>query len=459
MRVLQLSLRPVVVAQRSGFQQSIRLCSSHADQAHPKEPSADEERESLDHRHIGTQQQLYMINALTPGSVFFLPHGTRIYNRLLSFMRAQLSVFGFDEVVSPIIYKKSLWETSGHWDKYKDDMFGVLGRNEETKEEFGLKPMNCPGHCLIFKATEKSYRELPVRYSDFSPLHRNEASGALSGLTRVRRFHQDDGHIFCRSDQVQEEIKASLQLMGNVYQVFKLSSYKFLLSTRPDQYIGSLEEWNRAEADLKTALEESNHEFQINEKDGAFYGPKIDVLLKDSNGKEHQAATIQLDFQLPQRFELSYRGPDDTLNHRPVMIHRAVFGSLERFLAVMIDQFQGKWPLWLSPRQMMVVPIADRHAEYARKVQAELSGVDTRGAPGIQSINTSVLYVDVDDRQTTLGLRIRDAIQKGYNYVAVVGDKEMETGFVALRKPQGKASSVSIEEARQTLLYQIAKYE
>ncbi|KAK9328493.1 hypothetical protein V1520DRAFT_345961 [Lipomyces starkeyi] len=438
---------------------STRFCSSHSSQSATDDGDNDLSDVFLDHRQIGTQQELYMINPLTPGSVFLLPHGTRIYNKLLAFMRAQLKVFGFEEVVSPIIYRKSLWETSGHWEKYKEDMFEVGGRNQDTKEEYGLKPMNCPGHCLIYGAAERSYRELPMRYADFSPLHRNEASGALTGLTRVRRFHQDDGHIFCRPDQVQAEIKASIKLVDNVYKIFKIPSYRLLLSTRPEQYIGTVEEWDTAESDLRDALDESGQEWLVNDGDGAFYGPKIDILIKDSNGKEHQAATIQLDFQMPQRFQLTYRGDDDTLGHRPVMIHRAVFGSVERFMAIIIEQIQGKWPLWLSPRQAVIVPIADRHVEYARKVKEQISGVPSGDNADLLDLSTSTFYIDVDDRSSTLGHRLREAIKKGYNYIGVVGDKEMADGTVALRQRTGKPTSMKIEDVRQFLIDSVARYE
>ncbi|KAK9236015.1 hypothetical protein V1525DRAFT_380332 [Lipomyces kononenkoae] len=436
---------------------SMRFCSSHS--AHSKADDDDVIDAFLDHRQIGAQQELYMINPLTPGSVFLLPHGTRIYNKLLAFMRAQLKVFGFEEVISPIIYRKSLWETSGHWEKYKEDMFEVGGRNEETKEEYGLKPMNCPGHCLMYAAAERSYRELPIRYADFSPLHRNEASGSLTGLTRVRRFHQDDGHIFCRPDQVQREIKASIKLVDNVYKIFKIPSYRLLLSTRPEQYIGTIQEWDQAESSLREALDESGQPWLVQNGDGAFYGPKIDILVKDSNGKEHQAATIQLDFQLPQRFQLTYRGDDDTLDHRPVMIHRAVFGSVERFMAVIIEQIQGKWPLWLSPRQAIIVPIADRHVGYAREVKEKISGVPSGDREDIPDFNISTFYVDIDDRASTLGHRLREAIKKSYNYIGVVGDKEMADGTVALRPRTGKPVVMKIEEVRQFFIDSVARYE
>ncbi|KAK9450966.1 uncharacterized protein V1518DRAFT_412191 [Limtongia smithiae] len=443
-----------------------RYCSNHAAPGTAAK-NAVPTIEFKDHRRIGAEQDLFMINELTPGSVFFLPHGTRIYSRLLEFIRAQMRVFGFEEVVSPIIYKRALWQTSGHWEKYKDDMFEVKGRvqpspgakaDDEYEHQYGLKPMNCPGHCLMYGHSDKSYRDLPVRYADFSPLHRNESSTTISGLTRVRRFHQDDGHIFCRPDQVGAEIRASLQLVDNVYKVFGIPSYRLMLSTRPDQYIGELEEWDRAESALKDALDASGQKWELNAGDGAFYGPKIDILLCDKNNKEHQAATIQLDFQLPQRFNLTYKGDDDTMNHRPVMIHRAVFGSLERFMAILIEQNQGKWPLWLSPRQVMIVPVAERHAKYASKAQELLSGIPQSQQSEVLPLGSQTLYVDVDARSTTMSSRLREAITKGYTYLGVVGDKEAEEGTIALRKASGKPTTMLLADARASLLDEVAHY-
>ena len=334
-----------------------------------------------------------------------------MFHKLTAFLKAQYAQFGFQEVISPTIYKKSLWEKSGHWENYAADMFSVTGRGftgeGEGKqigenEEFGLKPMNCPGHCLLFASKARSFRDLPIRFSDFSPLHRNEISGALSGLTRVRRFHQDDGHIFCRPSQVAEEISRTLNFVRLAYETFNLGPYRLALSTRPeDHYIGALEEWDSAENALRGALEKSGQEWSLNPGDGAFYGPKIDIILKDSDGKEHQTATIQLDFQLPKRFELEYIAPAPELEAkgqttddpkllavsgpvRPVMVHRAVLGSVERFMALLIEHYNGRWPFWLNPKQVSVITVSDDPAtvEFAKKAMdimqtAQLMGFDT----------------------------------------------------------------------------------
>ncbi|KAK9455710.1 hypothetical protein V1511DRAFT_498502 [Dipodascopsis uninucleata] len=431
-------------------------CDDHNPQAQPTQTLEDVFR---DHRQLGVAQDLFMINPLTPGSVFFLPHGTRVFNKLVEFMRAQLRVFGFDEVVSPIIYRKGLWETSGHWDQYQEDMFQVSAYNDEAKEVYGLKPMNCPGHCMMYRNTDRSYRDLPIRFADFSPLHRNEASGALTGLTRVRRFHQDDGHIFCRPDQVAHEINSTIKLVDQVYKVFGMPSYRLLLSTRPEQYIGSLDEWNKAEDALRSVLSESGKEWTVNESDGAFYGPKIDIVMKDLHGKEHQAATIQLDFQLPQRFDLKYRTEDPNITRRPVMVHRAVFGSVERFMAILIEQNQGKWPFWLSPRQMLLIPISDKHVEYAKKVQHEISGIPEISDRSHQ-LNSNAFYVDIDDRTVPMGTKLRDSYKKGYNYVGVVGNNELLDGTVALRAAGNKNSMILTPSAiREMFITKSSRYE
>ncbi|KAJ2984659.1 hypothetical protein NUW58_g5946 [Xylaria curta] len=347
-----------------------RSCSSHATTKPPPIPPAD-------HRQLGVQQELFTTSVYSPGSPILLPNGARIFNRLVEFLRRQYARYGFDEVITPTIYKKALWKKSGHLENYSDDMFTVTSTSpsrsdaakDSEEDEYGLKPMNCPGHCLIFASHLRSYRDLPIRYADFSPLHRNEISGALSGLTRVRRFHQDDGHIFCRPSQIEEEIRKTLDFVRVVYSTFKLGPYRLTLSTRPaDHYIGAPEEWETAEGALKRALDVSGQDWTINEGDGAFYGPKIDIVLRDSDGKEHQTATIQLDFQLPKRFDLGYVAPapeyerrgetttdPDALNETglvtPVLIHRAVLGSVERLMALLIEHYNGAWPFWLNPRQ------------------------------------------------------------------------------------------------------------
>ncbi|EGW34799.1 mitochondrial threonyl tRNA synthetase [Spathaspora passalidarum NRRL Y-27907] len=402
---------------------------------------------------LSQQQLLYTTDPTSPGSIFFLPHGTRIFNKLIQFMKNQQTKYGFQEVVTPLIYKTKLWKQSGHWDNYKEDMFKVLGNDqsrddelavepcgshhvhEEEFHEYGLKPMNCPGHCMIFAKFERSYNELPIRYSDFSSLHRNEASGALSGLTRVRRFHQDDGHIFCELSQIDQEIKNTINLIKDTYGVFGIgvNDIEFYLSTRPeDKFMGDIETWNVAEQQLKNVLNSTTDKWEIREGDGAFYGPKIDVLLTDAFKKKHQVGTIQLDFQLPSRFELKYISQDGTRTNRPILVHRAVFGSLERFFAILLDHYQGNWPFWINPRQAVIIPVSSSHHEYAEALQKQLSG-DILNSEDIAPITGYHFYVDVDKRDATVGLRIKEAIQKGYSYIIMVGDKDIANGTYAIR--------------------------
>ncbi|KAK3336079.1 threonyl-tRNA synthetase mitochondrial precursor [Cercophora scortea] len=412
-----------------------------------------------DHRDLGVQQELFTTSIYSPGSPIFLPNGARIFNRLVEFLRKQYVHYGFQEVITPTIFKKALWAKSGHLDNYADDMFTVTSTSPsraDTKEtgeedEYGLKPMNCPGHCLIFGSKVRSYRDLPIRYADFSPLHRNEISGALSGLTRVRRFHQDDGHIFCRPSQIEDEIRKTLDFIRVTYNIFRLGPYRLALSTRPaDHYIGSLEDWEQAESSLKRALDASGQAWTVNEGDGAFYGPKIDVVLKDSDGKEHQTATIQLDFQLPKRFELEYQAPAPELEQRgetttdpellavygpvrPVLVHRAVLGSVERLMALLIEHFDGKWPFWLNPRQGIILTVNDSEPvmQWARHTQKVLLGTaseataDGRGSP-------TQLAVDIDDRVRSLSHKIREAKTKRYGMIIVVGPKDVAKGTVAV---------------------------
>jgi threonyl-tRNA synthetase len=422
----------------------------------------------LDHRTLAQAHNLFITSPYSPGSPLILPNGAYVFQKLQSFLRAQYPQFGFQEVITPIIYKKSLWEISGHWENYAEDMFSVKGRGatgqaEQTQigedEEFGLKPMNCPGHCLLFRDEIKSYRDLPIRYADFSALHRNEVSGSLTGLTRVRRFHQDDAHIFCRPDQILSEIEQTLKFVGMVYNTFGLGPYKLLLSTRPkDSFIGTVDEWDQAEKQLSTALDNIGSEWAINEGDGAFYGPKIDIILKDSNGKEHQTATIQLDFQLPQRFDLQYQaspeeletgsqtsmdaGLDPTLR-RPVIVHRAIYGSIERFMALLIEHYAGKYPFWLSPRPAIILSLnADPKVQaHILRIQSVLSGLQSHDAPLSTSvaapkplpISTIHLPVDVDTSDRSLGKKIAEARVKKYNHIIVVGGKEAADGSMNLR--------------------------
>eukprot|EP00835_Amoeboradix_gromovi_P000351 NODE_12_length_45166_cov_0.552511.p6 type:complete len:565 gc:universal NODE_12_length_45166_cov_0.552511:27322-25628(-) len=295
-----------------------------------------EEAAKRDHRKLGKEMELVMFHEYSPGSAFFLPHGTRVYNKLVDYMKEQYRKRGFHEVITPNMYNTRLWETSGHWMNYQENMFSF----DVEKEKFALKPMNCPGHCLMFKNRDRSYRELPLRLADFGVLHRNEFSGALSGLTRVRRFCQDDAHIFCTINQIKQEMLGCLDFLKEVYGVFGFK-FDLRLSTRPEKYLGEVETWNEAEKLLQSALDEFGNPWTINEGDGAFYGPKIDITVKDALNRSHQCATIQLDFQLPQRFGLEYRS--ETGLDRPVMIHRAILGSVERMFAVLLEHYAGKW--------------------------------------------------------------------------------------------------------------------
>ncbi|KAL0096834.1 threonyl-tRNA synthetase [Phycomyces blakesleeanus] len=405
-----------------------------------------------------------MIHQYSPGSIFMLPHGTRIVHKLQDFLRKQYARYGYEEVMTPLIYKKDLWETSGHWQNYMEDMFMVKsGREKEDScqhhnhEEggeglYGLKPMNCPGHCLIFDSTPKSYRDLPIRLADFSPLHRNEASGALSGLTRVRRFHQDDAHIFCTNEQIASEITSCLEFVDYVYGAFKFPHYDLTLSTRPESsYIGTIEEWDTAEGALKQALEATGRPWSIKEGDGAFYGPKIDIMIKDSSGKSHQTATIQLDFQLPQRFGLKYIDENDQ-TQTPVIVHRAILGSIERMMAILIEHTKGKWPLWLSPRQGVIIPVSSQFADYAKTVANALShgnGSEER------------YYIDAEtSSRERLNKMIRQAQMDRYNYIFVVGQKEMDAGTVNVRTRGGDMlGTMSLEEVRRMFAEKTASFE
>ncbi|CDK25861.1 unnamed protein product [Kuraishia capsulata CBS 1993] len=374
-----------------------------------------EEAASRDHRKIGKEQELFFFHEMSPGSCFWLPHGARVYNQLVELLRGEYRKRGYEEVITPNMFNAKLWETSGHWANYKENMFTF----EVEKDQFGLKPMNCPGHCLMFKSRERSYRELPWRVADFGVIHRNEFSGALSGLTRVRRFQQDDAHIFCMQDQIEQEVSGVFDFLQHIYGIFGFE-FKMELSTRPEKYLGELETWNNAETKLANALNAWGGQWEINEGDGAFYGPKIDIMISDALRRWHQCATIQLDFQLPQRFELEFRGKDDSADiQRPVMIHRAIMGSIERMTAVLIEHFAGKWPFWLSPRQVLVVPVGVKYNEYATKVQQKLSAAG--------------FYADAELSGNTLQKKVRTGQLQKYNFIFIVGEQEQEAGSVNIR--------------------------
>uniref|UniRef100_A0A1A8DU27 threonine--tRNA ligase n=1 Tax=Nothobranchius kadleci TaxID=1051664 RepID=A0A1A8DU27_NOTKA len=379
-----------------------------------------EEAKNRDHRKIGKDQELFFFHDLSPGSCFFLPRGAFIYNTLTEFIRDEYWRRGFEEVASPNIYNSKLWETSGHWQHYSENMFSF----EAEKETFALKPMNCPGHCLMFDHRPRSWRELPLRMADFGVLHRNELSGALTGLTRVRRFQQDDAHIFCSMEQIEEEIKGCLDFLRTVYDVFGFT-FKLNLSTRPEKFLGDPQMWDQAEKQLENSLNEFGEKWVLNPGDGAFYGPKIDIQIKDAIGRYHQCATIQLDFQLPIRFNLCFIGRDGDDQKRPVIIHRAILGSVERMIAILTESCGGKWPLWLSPRQVMVVPVGPTCDEYAEKVK--------------QEFHSNGFMSDVDaDSGCTLNKKIRNAQLAQYNFILVVGEKEKTSNTVNVRTRDNK---------------------
>ncbi|KAG9488384.1 hypothetical protein GDO78_007933 [Eleutherodactylus coqui] len=379
-----------------------------------------EEAKNRDHRKIGREQELFFFHDLSPGSCFFLPRGAFIYNQLISFIRQEYRKRGFQEVVTPNVYNSKLWQTSGHWQHYSENMFSF----EVEKEIFALKPMNCPGHCLMFDHRPRSWRELPLRMADFGVLHRNELSGALTGLTRVRRFQQDDAHIFCAMEQIEEEIKSCLDFLRSVYNVFGFT-FKLNLSTRPEKFLGDVEVWNQAEKQLENSLNEFGEQWILNPGDGAFYGPKIDIQIKDAIGRYHQCATIQLDFQLPIRFNLTYVSPDGDDKKRPVIIHRAILGSVERMIAILTENYGGKWPLWLSPQQVMVVPVGPTCDDYAQKVR--------------EQFHHAGFMADVDlDHGSTLNKKIRNAQLAQYNFILVIGEKEKASGTVNIRTRDNK---------------------
>ncbi|KDQ13759.1 hypothetical protein BOTBODRAFT_44972 [Botryobasidium botryosum FD-172 SS1] len=397
-----------------------------------------------DHRKIGKEQELFFFNELSPGSPFFLPHGTRIYNALIEFMRSEYRKRGYQEVISPNMFNSKLWETSGHWQNYKDDMF-VL---DVDKEKYGLKPMNCPGHCLIFDARDRSYRELPIRMAEFGIIHRNEASGALTGLTRVRRFMQDDAHVFCMPSQIEQEIGAIFDLIKAAYGPFGFT-FAFELSTRPDNYIGDIETWNEAERQLTASLEHHHPgNWELNPGDGAFYGPKIDVTIRDALKRPYQCGTIQLDFQLPERFNLKYRGPEghddpEKAMSRPVVVHRAILGSMERFMAIITEHFGGKWPFWISPRQVLIVPVSLTYKEYASEVATKLWDAG--------------IFVDVDNGPDTLPKKIRNGEIAQYNFILVVGQEELDARAVNVRNrddvgTKAKTEMIALDEVLKKLV-------
>ena len=376
-----------------------------------------EEAKKRDHRKLGKDLGLFTFHPWAPGATFWLDKGTTLYNTLANYMRQVLFPAGYVEVKTPLIYNKALWERSGHWTHYRDNMFLI----ESEGETMSVKPMNCPGHFLTYASAVRSYRDLPIRYHEQTPLHRNEASGVLSGLTRVRQFSQDDAHCFVTPEQIGDEVERLIRLVQQIYGDFDLP-YTAKLSTRPDEFLGDVATWDYAEAQLKAALERSGMPYSVNEKDGAFYGPKIDFDITDAIGRKWQCATIQLDYQQPENFDLKYIGADNA-EHRPVVIHRAILGSFERFIAILIEHYAGAFPLWIAPVQAIVLPIADRHLDHARSVRERLAAAGLR--------------VDIDERQEKIGYKIREAQLQKIPYMLVIGDREVADDAVAVRSRSG----------------------
>jgi threonyl-tRNA synthetase len=395
-----------------------------------------EEAKKRDHRKLGRELGLFMFHQWAPGAAFWLPKGTTLYNTLANYMRDVLYPAGYVEVRAPLIFNKALWETSGHWAHYRQNMFLI----QSEDEDMAVKAMNCPGHMLIFGSEVRSYRDLPLRFHEQTPLHRNEASGVLSGLTRVRQFSQDDAHCFVMREQIGSEVEHLIRLVQRVYGDLSLP-FSAKLSTMPDEHMGDEATWQEAESELKGAMDRAGISYTINEKDGAFYGPKIDFDVTDAIGRKWQCATIQLDYQMPERFGLKYIGGDNA-EHTPVVIHRAIFGSFERFIAILLEHYAGAFPVWLAPLQAVIIPIADRHADYCGNVRARLAAAGLR--------------VEIDFSVERMNAKIRNAQMQKVPYMLVVGDREQEQGAVAVRLRSGEdLKSKTVDEflaiARETI--------
>ena len=392
-----------------------------------------EEAKKRDHRKLGKELGLFAIMDEGPGFPFFLPKGMVLKNLLIDYWRKLHTREGYVEISTPIILSRHLWENSGHWDHYKDNMYTTV----IDDEDYAVKPMNCPGGMLVYKVEPRSYKDLPMRVGELGLVHRHEKSGQLHGLMRVRCFTQDDAHIFMTEEQVQDEIKGVARLIDEVYSKFGFK-YHVELSTRPEDSMGTDEEWEMATSALRGALESLGLDYVVNEGDGAFYGPKIDFHLEDSIGRTWQCGTIQLDFQMPQRFDLEYTGADGE-KHRPIMIHRVAFGSIERFIGILIEHYAGKFPVWLSPVQVKVLPVSEKFADYAKKVAGELTEAGVR--------------VETDDRSEKLGYKIRSAQMEKVPYMLIVGEKEMESGNVSVRRrDEGDIGSMGVEEFAKLVL-------
>jgi len=397
-----------------------------------------EEARKRDHRKLGKELDLFMFSELSPGAPFWKPNGQQLWNELTALWRGENADRGYSEVHTPIIYDADLWKQSGHWHVYRENMYFT----EVEGRTMGLKPMNCPAHTQIYSSERRSYRDLPIRYSEAGLVHRHEPSGTLHGLLRVRHITQDDAHIFCTEEQVPEEVQRCLDFGFAIYDVFGFEP-RLELSTRPEKRVGSEEMWDKAEAALTKALEDRGLDYELNPGDGAFYGPKIDLHMTDSIGRSWQLGTVQLDYYMPEQFDLAYTGADNA-EHRPVMIHRALMGSFERFIGILIEHYAGEFPLWLAPVQALVLPIADRHNDYARQVERDLHAAGLR--------------VAVDDRAESVGRKIRDGELRKAPYMLIVGDKEQETGSVAVRRHgEGDLGTLTLDEFSERTASEIAE--
>lgn len=397
-----------------------------------------EEAKKRDHRKLGKELELFTIMEEGPGFPFFLPKGMVLKNLLIDYWREIHRKAGYYEIQTPIILSRKLWERSGHWDHYKENMYTTV----IDDEDFAIKPMNCPGGILVYKSKMRSYKDLPLRMGELGIVHRHELSGALHGLMRVRCFTQDDAHIFMTREQIKDEIKGVVRLIDDAYNTFGFK-YHIELSTKPENSMGSDEDWDIATDALKAAITELGYDFEINEGDGAFYGPKLDFHLTDCIGRTWQCGTIQLDFQLPERFELEYTGADGA-KHRPIMIHRVVFGSIERFIGILTEHYAGAFPTWLAPIQVKLLPIADRHIDYVRQLQEKLEEAGIR--------------CELDDRSEKIGFKIRSAQLEKIPYMLVVGDKDIEAGTVAVRsRKNGDEGASTIEEFIERIQKEVAE--
>jgi threonyl-tRNA synthetase len=397
-----------------------------------------EQARERDHRKLGRELSLFMLSDVSPGSPFWLPKGTHIWNELTRLWRTTNVERGYQEVRTPILFDQDLWKQSGHWHVYRDHMYFT----DVEERPMGLKPMNCPGHCQIYLRDLRSYRDLPLRLAEQGLVHRHEPSGTLHGLLRVRHITQDDAHVFCTEEQIEEEAMRCLDFGFYIYEQFGLEP-RLELSTRPEKRVGTDEMWDKAEAALARTLENNGLEYDLNEGDGAFYGPKIDAHITDAIGRSWQLGTVQLDYYMPEQFELTYTGADNA-EHRPVMIHRALMGSFERFIGILIEHYAGEFPLWLAPVQATVLPIADRHLDYARETAAKLREAGLR--------------VEVDERSESIGKKIREAEVQKVPYMLVVGDQEQEAGAVAVRRHrEGDQGAEAVDEFARRVADEIAE--